>query len=122
MDLQHVIPILKDLGIPAAISAVLLALVKAVSDALQRRSKQSLIDWFAQPSAIEPFKGDDRVLRALHELQQLLVFERAFGLRAESGCATSYCSSQNPNTNPCNFTKCWTLAEYSDSGAVGFRN
>ena len=39
MDLQHVIPILKDLSIPAAISAVLLALVKAVSDALQRRSK-----------------------------------------------------------------------------------
>jgi hypothetical protein len=59
--------------------------VKAVSDALQRRSKQSLIDWLAQPSAMEPFKGDDRALRALHELQQLLVFERAFGLRAESG-------------------------------------
>jgi hypothetical protein len=85
MDLQQVIPILRDLGIPAAISAVLLALVKAVSDALQRRSKQSLIDWLAQPSAMEPFKGDDRALRALHELQQLLVFERAFGLRAESG-------------------------------------
>ena len=59
--------------------------MKAVSDALQRRSKQSLIDWLAQPLAMEPFKGDDRALRALHELQQLLVFERAFGLKAESG-------------------------------------
>jgi hypothetical protein len=68
-----------------AISVVLLALVKAASDALQRRSKQSLTDWLAQPSAMEPFKGDDRALRALHELQQLLVFERAFALKAESG-------------------------------------
>ena len=85
MDLQQVTTILKELGIPAVISGVLLALVKAVSDALQRRSKQSLLDWLAQPSAMEAFKGDDRALRALHELQQLLVFERAFGLKAESG-------------------------------------
>jgi hypothetical protein len=85
MDLQHVTTVLNELGIPAAISTVLLALVKAVSDALQRRSKQSLIDWLAQPSAVEPFKGDNRALRALHELQQLLVFEKAFGLKAESG-------------------------------------
>jgi len=48
-DLQQVATILKELGIPAAISAVLLALVKAVSDALQRRSKQSLIDWWRSP-------------------------------------------------------------------------
>ncbi len=85
MELQQVTSFLKDLGLPAAIWAVLIALVKALIDTRQRRSKESLLDWLAQPSAMEPFKGDDRALRALHELQQLLIFERAFDLKAESG-------------------------------------
>jgi len=84
MDPQQVSGILKDLGIPAVISAFLLGLVKLASDALERRSKQSLLDWLAQPSTTEPFKGDDKALRALHELEQLLVFEKAFGLKAEA--------------------------------------
>ncbi len=84
MDIHQIASILKEFGLPAAISGLLIALVKALSDALQRRSKESLLDWLAQPSATEPFKGDDRALRALHELRQSLVFERAFGLKAES--------------------------------------
>jgi hypothetical protein len=83
MGVQEVIAVLKDLGLPAAISAVLTVVVKALVDARQRRSKESLLDWLTQASATEPFKGDDRALRALHELQQSLVFERAFGLKAE---------------------------------------
>ena len=84
MDIHQIATILKEIGLPAAISGLLIALVKALSDALQRRSKESLSDWLAQPSATDPFKDDDRALRALHELQQSLVFERAFGLKAES--------------------------------------
>jgi hypothetical protein len=84
MDVQQLATILKELGLPAAISAVLTVLVKALSDVRQRRSKESLLDWLTQASAVEPFKGDERALRALHELQQSLVFERAFGLKAES--------------------------------------
>jgi hypothetical protein len=81
MDIQQ---IASALGLPAAISGILIALVKALSDTRQRKSKESLSDWLAQSSATDPFKGDDRALRALHELQQTLVFERAFGLKAES--------------------------------------
>jgi hypothetical protein len=72
------------LGLPAAISGILIALVKALFDLRQRKSKESLLDWLAQPLATEPFKDDDRALRALHELRQSLVFERAFGIKAES--------------------------------------
>jgi hypothetical protein len=84
MDIHQIAKIFTEFGLPVAISGLLGALVKALFDALQRRSKESLLDWLAQPSATEPFKGDDRALRALHELQQSLVFERAFGLKAES--------------------------------------
>jgi hypothetical protein len=84
MNIPQIATTLKDLGLPAAISGILIALVKALFDLRQRKSKESLLDWLAQPSATEPFKDDDRALRALHELQQSLVFERAFGLKAES--------------------------------------
>jgi hypothetical protein len=80
-----ILQIITALGLPAAISGILVALMKALFDARQRKSKESLSDWLAQPSATDPFKGDDRALRALHELQQTLIFERAFGLKAESG-------------------------------------
>jgi hypothetical protein len=84
MDIQQLATIIKDLGFPAAISVDVTVLVKAFFDVRQRRSKESLLRWLTQASAVEPFKGDERALRALHELQQSLVFERAFGLKAES--------------------------------------
>jgi hypothetical protein len=69
---------------PAAIAAVLTVLAKTLSDAQQRSSKESLLEWLSQAPSQEPFKGDDRALRGLLELQQSLIFERAFGLKAES--------------------------------------
>src|SRR5215471_17104396 len=66
MDAQQVVSTLKDLGLPAAISAALTVLVKALFDAQQRRSKESLLDWVGQASTLEPFSGDDTALRALH--------------------------------------------------------
>ena len=84
MDAQRIISILGILGIPAAISAVLTGLVKALSDGWQRRSTEALVDWLGQASALEPFQGDDKALRALLELRQSLVFHRAFGLKTES--------------------------------------
>jgi len=84
MDLKPVVALLKDLGLPAAISAVLTVLVKAILDSRQRSSKDSLLEWLSRPESRKPFKGDNGALRALDELQKSLVFERAFKLRAES--------------------------------------
>jgi hypothetical protein len=75
---------LTDLGLPAAISAVLTVLAKAISSSRQRRSKESILDWLKEPSTTEPFKDDDRAMKAMNELQQSLVFERAFGLKTDS--------------------------------------
>jgi|GraSoiStandDraft_40_1057318.scaffolds.fasta_scaffold310111_1 hypothetical protein len=85
MDIQQLTTVLQNLGLPAAISAVLTVLGKVLSDARQRRSKESLLDWLKEPSVTEPFKDDANALEALHELRQSLIFERAFGLKAESG-------------------------------------
>ncbi len=45
MDIQQLTTVLQNLGLPAAISAVLTVLGKVLSDARQRRSKESLLDW-----------------------------------------------------------------------------
>ena len=85
MDARQLTHLLEVLGLPALISTVLTVLVKTIFDARRRSSKETLMHWLSQTSATEPFKSDERALRALHELRQSLVFERAFGLKVESG-------------------------------------
>jgi hypothetical protein len=77
-------PWVKDLGLPAAITAVVTVLAKSIADARRHRSKQTLLEWLARPAATDAVAGDEPALIALRELRQSLVFERAFGLRTES--------------------------------------
>ncbi|MFT5723858.1 MAG: hypothetical protein ACI9JN_000975 [Bacteroidia bacterium] len=71
------------LGLPTAISAVVVVLAKELSGSRQQKSKESLLDWLKDASTTEPFKDDDKAMNALNELRQSLVFERAFGLKAD---------------------------------------
>src|SRR5262245_41275646 len=84
MELKDLISLIKDLGLPAAITALVTVLANAVIEARKRRSKATLLEWLEQPNATDAFAGDERALTALRELRQSLVFERAFGLRTES--------------------------------------
>ena len=83
-DWTNVVALAKDLGLPAVITAFVTILANAVLEARKRRSKAALLEWLAQPTNTDAFAGDERVLTSLSELRRSLVFERAFGLRAES--------------------------------------
>lgn len=84
MDSQAVVSILKDLGLPAAIPAMLAVVAKAIADHRQRTSKASLLEWLEKPQTRAPFAGDSRALKALDELHKSLIFEAAFKLRADT--------------------------------------
>lgn len=84
MDFNQLLSIIKDLGLPAIIFAILSALAKALATNSRRRSKETTLKWLGSTAAREPFQDDPIALRAINNLHKDLAFEKAFGLHLKT--------------------------------------
>lgn len=79
MEPSQIITLFKEIGLPAALLAITVELIKTSIAAKQRRSKTAILDWLGTSMPRDPFKDDKLALQVIDELQENLTFEKIFG-------------------------------------------